>query len=159
MIKKLWQKLNNSRKERAFFKKDFSWFKGFSIKQITQIFLEGESPTLTSLRFKYLMGSLESEFIILLFNISTTLKVSVFGVLWFIFSNICAEYGYLLLNLRIQSKCGKIRTRKTPKTDSFHGVQGFDLMLNYIITSLSTLLRSKISWFSNVASRFGPNRI
>ena len=26
------------------------------------------------------------------------------------------------LNLRIQSKCGKIRTRKTPNTDTFHAV-------------------------------------
>ena len=26
------------------------------------------------------------------------------------------------VNLRIQSKCGKIRTRKTPKTDTFHAL-------------------------------------
>ena len=27
-----------------------------------------------------------------------------------------------IVNLSIQSKCGKIRTRKTPITDSFHAV-------------------------------------
>ena len=27
-----------------------------------------------------------------------------------------------IVNLRIQSKCGKIRTRKTPNTDTFHAV-------------------------------------
>ena len=40
---------------------------------------------------------------------------------WFVFSSIRTEYGQIL---RIQSECGKIRTRKTPNKDTFHSVLG-----------------------------------
>ena len=45
-----WQKLKYLEKEKSFqdeIKTFFIIFKGLSIKQITQIFLEGESPTLS----------------------------------------------------------------------------------------------------------------
>ena len=38
---------------------------------------------------------------------------------WSVFSRIRTEYGEIL---RIQSKCGKIKTRKTPNMDTFHAV-------------------------------------
>ena len=38
---------------------------------------------------------------------------------WSVFSRIWTEYG---VSLRIQSKCGKIKTRKTPKADTFHAL-------------------------------------
>ena len=37
---------------------------------------------------------------------------------WSIYSHIRSEYSIL----SIQSECGKIRTRKTPNTENFHGV-------------------------------------
>ena len=40
---------------------------------------------------------------------------------WCIFSRFLTEYGFTV-NLRIHSECGKIRTRKTPNTDTFHAV-------------------------------------
>ena len=39
---------------------------------------------------------------------------------WSVFSRIRTEYGEYIL--RNQSKCGKIRTRKTPNTDTFHAI-------------------------------------
>ena len=36
-------------------------------------------------------------------------------------------------SLRIQSKCGKILTRITPNTDTFHTVEGIDEMLSKVI--------------------------
>ena len=51
---------------------------------------------------------------------------------WFVFSRIWTEYGEIRsissnterhgVSLRIQSKGGKIRTRKTPYLDTFHAV-------------------------------------
>ena len=41
-----------------------------------------------------------------------------------VFSRIRAEYGErYAVSLRIQSECGKIRTRITPNTDSFNAVR------------------------------------
>ena len=40
---------------------------------------------------------------------------------WPVFSRIWTEYGKIL-HIAPQSECGKIRTRKTPKTDTFHAV-------------------------------------
>ena len=40
------------------------------------------------------------------------------------------------VNLRIQSECGKIRTRKTPNTDNFHAVK-------YIIVFSKTFIIPK----------------
>ena len=50
---------------------------------------------------------------------STTQKVSLFGVFWSVFSSIRTKYRDLL-RLCIQSVCGKIWTRKTLNTDTFH---------------------------------------
>ena len=36
------------------------------------------------------------------------------------------------VSLRIQSECGKIRTRITPNTDTFHAVMVLDFMINYL---------------------------
>ena len=41
---------------------------------------------------------------------------------WSVFSRIRTEYGEILRTLSIQSECGKIRTRKTPNTDTFLAV-------------------------------------
>ena len=42
--------------------------------------------------------------------------------LWSVFSRMRAEYGEILVSLRIQPGCGKIRTIKTPNTDTFYAV-------------------------------------
>ena len=39
---------------------------------------------------------------------------------WSAFSRIWTEYGEYYVFLRIQSKCGKMRTRLTPNTDTFY---------------------------------------
>ena len=39
---------------------------------------------------------------------------------WSVFSRIQIEYGDLPCNLRIQSECGKIRSRKTPNKNTFY---------------------------------------
>ena len=47
---------------------------------------------------------------------------------WSVFSRICTEYREILrisphsVSLRTQSECGKIRTKKTPNTKTFHAV-------------------------------------
>ena len=41
---------------------------------------------------------------------------------WSVFSGIQTEYERYSVSLRIQSECGKIRTRITPNTDDFHAV-------------------------------------
>ena len=41
---------------------------------------------------------------------------------WSVFSRIRTEYGEVGVYLRIQSRCGKMRTRKTPNTGTFHAV-------------------------------------
>ena len=46
---------------------------------------------------------------------------------WSVFSRIRTEYGGIL---RIQSECGKIRTRKTPNTDTFHVVCTASILLS-----------------------------
>ena len=45
-------------------------------------------------------------------------KVSVFGVFWSVFPRIRAKYK----DSRIQSECGKTRTRKTPNSNTFQAV-------------------------------------
>ena len=41
---------------------------------------------------------------------------------WFTFSLIRSEYGEISVSLRIQSECGKNRTRITPNMDTFYAV-------------------------------------
>ena len=51
---------------------------------------------------------------------------------WSAFSRLRTEYG---VSLRIQSECGKMRTRITPNTDTFHAVTGNGM--NEFIMSLA----------------------
>ena len=46
---------------------------------------------------------------------------------WSVFSHIWTE-----VSLRIQSKCGNIRTRKTPNTDTFHAVNGEEDFFEFV---------------------------
>ena len=46
-------------------------------------------------------------------------------------SHFTERYGRV--SLRIQSKCGKIRTRMTPNTDTFYAVKVYASMLKTII--------------------------
>ena len=55
---------------------------------------------------------------------------------WSVFPRIWTKYGDLLrftkygdVNLRIQFKCGKIRTRKTPNMDTFYAMLILNLCL------------------------------
>ena len=41
---------------------------------------------------------------------------------WSVFSRNQTEYGEIRVSLRIQSECGKMRTRITPNTDTFYAV-------------------------------------
>ena len=50
-------------------------------------------------------------------NVSLRKKCPYLGLFWFTFSRIWTRYG---ISLRIQSVCGKMQTRITPNTDTFH---------------------------------------
>ena len=57
-------------------------------------------------------------------KINTTRKMSVFGVFSGLYFPACGMNKEIYkVNLRIQSECGKMHTRKTPNTDTFHAVQ------------------------------------
>ena len=62
---------------------------------------------------------------------------------WSLLSRIRTEYG---VYLRIQCKCGNIRTKKTPNTNTFHAVYACWVFyfLRYINTNTSKLKRSPI---------------
>ena len=66
---------------------------------------------------------------------------------WSTFSRIWTEYGNL--NLCIQSKCKKIRTRKTPYLDNFYVVtdfvDAFDLKCNSTLTIILFNYKTKTS--------------
>ena len=51
---------------------------------------------------------------------------------WSVFSQICTEYKEIRRSLRIQSECGKIRTRTTPNTDTFNAVLLLMLFIEFI---------------------------
>ena len=51
---------------------------------------------------------------------------------WSVFSQICTEYKEIRRSLRIQSECGKIRTRTTPNTDTFNAVPLLMLFIEFI---------------------------
>ena len=95
----------------------------------------------------FLTLSIRIKLIFSLFTFSAW-KVSAFGVslvrIFSAFGLNTEKYG---VSLRIQSECGKIRTRKTPNTDTFHAVIGlaFSFRLNsfsYSILTLPNLLKT-----------------
>ena len=53
------------------------------------------------------------------------------------------------VSLCIQCECGKIRTRKTPNTGTFHAVHALETLL--IVGSLNLLLDFTTSWWINYA--------
>ena len=55
-----------------------------------------------------------------------------------VFSQICTEYKQIRRSLRIQSECGKIRTRTTPNTDTFNAVLLLMLFIEFINLSRLT---------------------
>ena len=62
---------------------------------------------------------------------------------WSEFSRIQTEYREILrisVSLHIQSECGKIRTRITLNTDTFHAVQDWQINLRYILHLVSFIL-------------------
>ena len=64
------------------------------------------------------------KLILLCAKINTTRKMSVFGVFSGLnFPAFGMNKEIYKVNLRIQSECGKMHTRKTPNTDNFHAVQ------------------------------------
>ena len=64
------------------------------------------------------------KLILLCAKINTTRKMSVFGVFsGLYFPAFGMNKEIYKVNLRIQSECGKMHTRKTPNTDNFHAVQ------------------------------------
>ena len=69
---------------------------------------------------KDLMKSFHSVIKRLFSKRDTAKKVPVFGVFLVRISRIRTEYGEIL---RIHSKCGKVPTRKTSNTDTFHAVR------------------------------------
>ena len=58
------------------------------------------------------------------FPITLTLrkKLPCPDIFWSVLSRIWTDYGEIGVSIRIQSECGKIRTRKAPNTDTFHAV-------------------------------------
>ena len=112
----------------------------------------------------WFLGILRSEYVFVseyarVLNI-TAWKVSVFGV---ILVRIFSYSHWIGVSLRIQSKCGKIRTRITPNTDTFYavyapsfhcvmvlnmGVSEFlDFVLHFSIV-ISCLLKRVVSYFN-----------
>ena len=58
------------------------------------------------------------------------------------------EYGEIV-SLRIQSECGKMRTRITPNTDTFHAMKP----LRYVTVSSQDYLLKTVNYFcKNVSS-------
>ena len=49
------------------------------------------------------------------------------------------------LSLCIQSECGKIRTRKTPNTDTFHAVSVFSVFVKLLVSDLRFLYQYTFS--------------
>ena len=49
-------------------------------------------------------------------------KLPCLEIFWSVLSRIWTDYGEIGVSIRIQSECGKIRTRKAPNTDTFHAV-------------------------------------
>ena len=49
-------------------------------------------------------------------------KCSYSKFFWSVFSHIWTKYREYFISLRIQSKCGKIRTGKTPNMNTFYAV-------------------------------------
>ena len=64
--------------------------------------------------------------------------------LWSVISRIRAEYGEILCISSIQSECGKMQTRKTPNTDTFHAMSflsknSFSLHISGLLRALSSI--------------------
>ena len=54
------------------------------------------------------------------------------------------------VSLRIQSECGKIRTRKTPNTDTFHSVHSNSKKYNLFLVAVGgdwNILRCQLEWY------------
>ena len=60
--------------------------------------------------------------VLFLDKISLREKCPYSELFWPVFSRIRTEYREILVSLRIQSECGKIRTRIIPSTDTFYAV-------------------------------------
>ena len=73
---------------------------------------------------------------------------------WSVLSRIRTEYGKILrIPLRIQSECGKIRSRKTPNTDTFHAVYTICDALGDLVPFVQFKKRKKHSWRSVTFSK------
>ena len=59
-----------------------------------------------------------------------------------VFSRIRTEYGEISVSLRVQSKCGKIRTRITPNTDTFYTVRVVKNLIKSLYLSVRLAYRS-----------------
>ena len=78
----------------------------------------------SALSVKYLLLSSLILWFLSNFPIGTAWKVSrIRSFFWSVFSCIRTKYREIVVSLRIQSECGKRRTRKTPNTDTFHAVR------------------------------------
>ena len=64
------------------------------------------------------------------------------GLFLSVFSRIRTEYG---ISLRIQSECGKIRTRITPNTDTFHAMQDFPYIFNICTECTQSYKKEELS--------------
>ena len=59
-----------------------------------------------------------------------------------------------LISLRIQSKCGKMRTRKAPNTDTFHAVEDIEIKLH--LSVLKPLLEK---WLVNLCNYLTSQKV
>ena len=70
---------------------------------------------------------------------------------WSVFPHIRTEYGKIR---RIQSECGKIRSRKTPNTDTFHTIQALLLPKTISIKCIDVTTQKMFSRCLNFCPSF-----
>ena len=68
---------------------------------------------------------------------NTAWKVSASEFSWSLFPHILTEDGEMPLSLHIPFECVKLRTRKTPNTDTFHAVPAGLFLTNFVPILLS----------------------
>ena len=78
-------------------------------------------------------------------------RVCILGFSGLYFTAFGLNTGIYEINLRIQSKCGKIQTRKTPNTDTVYAMNisqlSFDLLFDSVLIQQNPGQRKPVFWY------------